>query len=258
MREIPQLMTSRIIDISHRCRPHRHPPEKPALMRVLLVEDSRSLQASIAEGLRRSGYATDIVGDGRQGLRLAETGQYDVVILDIMLPSMDGLDVLRRLRDTGSTTAVLMLTARDTVPDRVQGLQLGADDYLVKPFAFDELLARVQAIARRAHGAAKSVIDVGPLRVDIIGRQAHVDGRSVSLTPREFGIVEYLAHHVGTPVSRAELESHLYDEYAKITSNAVDVAVCSLRAKLKAAGCPPLIHTRRGFGYVLNTKTRTE
>jgi len=220
-------------------------------MRVLLVEDSDSLRASLEEALRRTGYAVDAVSDGRRGLLNAQTTAYDAIVLDWMLPEVDGLTVLRRLREKGVKTPVLMLTARDTVADRVLGLTSGADDYLVKPFALEELLARVHALARRGHGTASAVIAVGPLKLDTAARTASVRGRTVELTPRDYSLLEYLAHRAGRPVTRAELEEHLYDDRARITSNAVDAAVCALRARLEAAGCPALIHTRRGFGYVL-------
>jgi DNA-binding response OmpR family regulator len=223
-------------------------------VRLLLVEDSLSLQKSVSQGLREAGFAVDVVGDGKQGLIHALTTGYDVIVLDLMLPSMDGLTVLRRLRDKGVRSSVLILTARDAVDDRVRGLRGGADDYLPKPFAFAELLARVEALARRAHGVQAPRIRVGPLEVDTASKVARVRGsppRQLDLAPREFSLLEYLAHRVGRPVSRAELEEHLYDERSQVMSNAVDSAVCSIRAKLIEAGCPPLIRTRRKVGYVL-------
>ncbi len=220
-------------------------------MRVLIVEDSGPLRASLSEGLRRSGYAVDAVGDGRQGLVHAQTSAYDVIVLDIMLPELDGLSVLRQLREKGVGSRVLLLTAKDVVSDRVTGLRAGADDYLVKPFEFIELLARIEALARRAHGAASPVVKVGPLTIDMSTRSATVSGQPVTLKPRQYAVLEYLAHRVGKPVSRGELEEHLYDDRAAVNSNAVDAAVYQLRAALEAAGCPTLVHTRRGFGYVL-------
>jgi DNA-binding response OmpR family regulator len=223
-------------------------------VRVLLVEDSVSLQKSVSQGLREAGYAVDAVSDGRQAIIYGQTTDYDVIVLDLMIPEVDGLTVLRRLRSKGIKSCVLILTARDAVEDRVLGLGAGADDYLVKPFAFAELLARVQALVRRAHGVAGATIRVGPLEIDPAAKAARVvgdPGRTVNLAPREFSVLEYLAHRVGRPVSRAELEEHLYDDRTRVMSNAVDVAVSALRSKLEAAGCPPLIHTRRRLGYVM-------
>lgn len=227
-------------------------------VRVLLVEDSVSLQNSVSQGLREHGYAVDVVGDGQRAIIHGVTTDYDVIVLDLMLPEVDGLTVLRRLREKRVASCVLLLTARDTVDDRVLGLRSGADDYLIKPFAFAELLARVGSLARRAHGIRTSIIRVGPLEVDSSAKLAHVmtDPPSlVELAPREFAVLEYLAHHAGRPVSRMELEEHLYDDRSQILSNAVDVAVSALRAKLAEARCPPLIWTRRKVGYVLECKT---
>lgn len=222
-------------------------------MRVLLVEDSLRLQASVSQGLREAGYAVDIVGDGRQAVMHGLTTEYDIIILDLMLPGLDGLSVLRRLREKEVQSGVLLLTARDTVEDRVLGLRTGADDYLVKPFAFIELLARVQALARRIHGVRRSSIRVGPLEVDSVTKTVHGVGRPdarVELSPREFSVLEYLAHRAGKPVSRAELEEHVYDDRSQIMSNTIDATIYTIRAKLHGAGFPSLIHTRRKVGYV--------
>jgi len=223
-------------------------------VRVLLVEDSPSLQRSISQGLREAGYAVDVVGDGKQGLIHARTTDYDVIVLDIMLPELDGLTVLRRIREKGVQSCVLVLTAKDTIEDRVAGLRGGADDYLVKPFAFAELLARVQALARRIHGVRGGCIRIGALQVDPAAKTATVATPRLcrlELAPREFAVLEYLAHRAGKPVSRAELEEHLYDQRSQVMSNVIDVTVSVLRAKLESAGCPPMIHTRRKIGYVL-------
>lgn len=222
-------------------------------MRILLVEDSPRLQRSLGMALRKTGYAVDLAGDGEQGLWMAESHDYDVIVLDIMLPKRDGLSVLAELRRLGRTVHVLLLTARDTVLDRVQGLQAGADDYLVKPFALEELLARVQALGRRAHGTKQPKLLIGPLEIDTIARCARRAGQPVDLTAREYLILEYLARHRSQVISRAEIEEHIYDEQVDPMSNVVDSAICSLRKKLSAPGEPPLIHTRRGLGYVLET-----
>lgn len=223
-------------------------------MRVLLAEDSVDLQKSVSQGLRENGYAVDVVGDGKQALIHGLTTEYDVVVLDLMLPLIDGLSVLRRLRDKRVRAGVLILTARDTVEDRVRGLHMGADDYLVKPFAFAELVARVQALARRVHGVRDACIRVGPLEIDPAAKIARLFSNPrlvLKLSPREYSLLEYLAHRAGKPVPRAELEEHLYDDRSQVMSNAIDVAVSSIRSKLEEAGCPPLIQTRRKIGYVL-------
>ncbi len=223
-------------------------------MRLLLAEDSVSLQKSLAQGLRENGYAVDVVGDGKQAVIYGVTTQYDVIVIDVMMPEVDGITAIRRLRDKGVTSGVLVLSAKDTIEDRVLGLRSGADDYLVKPFAFAELLARIQALARRVHGVRSSAMVIGPLEVDPGAKSVRVvtdRPRTVDLAPREYALLEYLAHRVGKPVSRAELEEHLYDDRSQVTSNAIDVTVSTIRAKLTQAGCPPLIQTRRKIGYVL-------
>jgi DNA-binding response OmpR family regulator len=221
-------------------------------MRVLVVEDSPRLQRNIATALRRSGYAVDTAGDGEDGLWLAESHDYDAIVLDLMLPKRDGLDVLRTLRSRGRPAHVLLLTARDTVADRVTGLQAGADDYLVKPFALEELLARVQALCRRAYGTKQPRLAIADLEIDTAGRTARRAGRAVELTAREYQLLEYLARRTGEVVSRADIEAHIYDGQVDPMSNVVDSAVCNVRKKLAVtAGAAPLIHTRRGQGYVL-------
>lgn len=225
-------------------------------MRVLIVEDSAVLRNSLAQGLREAGYAVDAVADGNRGLIHAQTTDYDVIVLDWMLPEMDGLTVLGSIREKRIPAAVLMLTAKDTLDDKVRGLTTGADDYLVKPFAFKELLARVQALMRRKHGERSPLVRIGPLTIDTSARtarlaQGHGSTVTLDLSPREYGLLAYLAAHMGKPVSRAQLEEHLYDDGSQVFSNAIDSAVAALRAKLNAAGCPELIHTRRKVGYVL-------
>jgi DNA-binding response OmpR family regulator len=225
-------------------------------MRVLVVEDSAVLRDSLAQGLREAGYAVDAVADGKRGLIHAQTTDYDVIVLDWMLPEMDGLTVLARIREKRLPAAVIMLTAKDTLDDKVRGLTEGADDYLVKPFAFKELLARVQALVRRRHGERAPVVRIGPLTIDTSAQAAYLTrGASAAivldLTPREYGVLAYLVAHAGKPVHRAELEEHLYDDRSQVFSNAIDSAIAALRGKLDAAGCPPLIHTRRKIGYIL-------
>jgi DNA-binding response OmpR family regulator len=220
-------------------------------MRILLVEDSQRLQKSIGKALQKSGYVVDTSGDGENGLWLAESNDYDAIILDIMLPGLDGLTVLRRLRKKGRQTPVLMLTAKDTLQDRVGGLQTGADDYLIKPFALEELLARIQALCRRQYDSKTNQVAIAGLKIDLTAHAVTLDGRPLDLTAREYRLLEYLALRRGHIVTRGEIESHLYNESADLMSNAVDSAICTLRKKLEAAGGPPFIHTKRGLGYTL-------
>jgi len=220
-------------------------------MRVLLVEDSRRLQQAIGTGLRKAGYAVDVAGDGEEGLWYAESGNYDVIVLDLMLPKMDGLTLLQRLRERGKTTHVLILTAKDTVDDRVRGLQMGADDYLVKPFAFEELMARVQTLARRAHGVKRPRITVGDLVINLASRTVTRGGSPLLLRPREYALLEFLALRRGEVVSRTEIEQHIYDDRAEPMSNVVDAAIYALRRKIDRPGAPSLIRTRRGMGYII-------
>ena len=218
------------------------------IMRVLLVEDSKILQRTVATALRKSGYAVDVTGDGEEGLWYAEQHEYDVIVLDLMLPGLDGLTILQRLRQKGKTTQILVLTAKDTVEDRVRGLRTGADDYLIKPFALDELLARVQALCRRHYLRKAPRLRVGDLEIDPGTRSVTRRGKPVELTPREYRLLEYLATRAGEVVSRTDIWAHVYDEHTEPMSNAVDSAICVLRKKIEP---PELIHTRRGMGYVL-------
>ena len=222
-------------------------------MRILIVEDSQRLQRTLGTALRRSGYAVDVAGDGEEGLWLAESNAYDAIVLDVMLPKRDGLDVLRTLRASGRPAHVLLLTARDAVADRVAGLHAGADDYLVKPFALEELLARVQALCRRAYGTKQPRLTVADLEIDPGARTARRAGQAVELTAREYQLLEYLARRRGEVVSRSEIEAHIYDGQVDPMSNGVDSAICLLRKKIAVTpAAAPLIHTRRGHGYVLD------
>ncbi|HKB88996.1 MAG TPA: response regulator transcription factor [Opitutaceae bacterium] len=220
-------------------------------MRVLFVEDSRRLVQTISAALRKSGYAVDVAMDGEEGLWLADSNDYDVIVLDIMLPKLDGLSLLKKIRLQKKTTHVLLLTAKDTVQDRVEGLQSGADDYLVKPFALEELLARVQALCRRTYGSKQTRLKIADLEIDTISRRAFRAAQSIELTAREYLLLEYLAHRQGQVVSRAEIEAHIYDGQVDPMSNVVDSAICSVRKKIGTPQSAPLIHTRRGLGYVL-------
>ena len=220
-------------------------------MHVLLVEDSRRLQDSLSTGLERSGFAVDVAGDGEAGLRFARHNPYDVIILDLMLPKIDGLSVLRHLRKEGNQSHVLILTAKGTVEDRVHGLRDGADDYLVKPFSFDELLARVEALVRRGYQAKNPNISIGPLIINTTARTVMLHGHPVVLSRREYALLEYLAFRKGQVVARRQIEDHLYGERNFPMSNAVDRVVCTLRKKIEEAGMDGLLTTRRGLGFVL-------
>jgi two-component system OmpR family response regulator len=220
-------------------------------MHVLLIEDSRRLREALTTGLRRHGYVVDDAADGEAGLRWARHNPYDIIILDLMLPKIDGLSVLRTLREEGNDTHVLILTAKGTVNDRVDGLRDGADDYLVKPFSFDELLARIEALVRRSYHAKNPLISIGPLTIDTTARTVRREGREINLSRREYALLEYLAYRKGEVVGRQEAEDHLYGERDFPMSNAVDRLVCALRKKIEQPGEVRLLSTRRGLGYVL-------
>jgi two-component system OmpR family response regulator len=215
-------------------------------MRLLVIEDDPLLLHSLSEGLREELYAVDTAADGDEGLAKARETDYDCIVLDGMLPGIDGWELLARLRRE-KTTPVLMLTARDAVPDRIRGLDAGADDYLTKPFDFEELLARLRALIRRSSGLGTSSLEIGGVEIDTALRQVRSAGEVVSLTPREYGLVEYLALHRGSVVSRTELYEHLFDESDDTLSNLLDVHVSNVRKKLGAG----FISTRRGHGYCI-------
>ncbi|MCB9860413.1 MAG: response regulator transcription factor [Phycisphaeraceae bacterium] len=223
-------------------------------MRVLVVEDSARLRTSLTDGLRKAGYAVDAAADGRDGLIHARTTEYDVIVLDLMLPEIDGLTVLQTLRSTGIATPVLILSARDRTEHRVQGLRAGADDYLVKPFDFEELLARIEVLCRRTRDISRSSISCGPLKLDTSAKRVSIQDMPIELTRREYSVIEYLALSRDRTVSRAELEEHIYDENQQVWSNAIDSTIAAIRRKLLNAGVEnvsQLIVTRRGFGYML-------
>jgi DNA-binding response OmpR family regulator len=218
-------------------------------MKILVVEDSERLRRSLQQGLGRLGCAVDLAEDGDTGLAFARTYVYDVVVLDLMLPGLSGLDVLRRLRARGGAEHVLILSARDRVEDRVKGLQLGADDYLVKPFAFDELAARVQALVRRRYRSKDPVLRLGTLEIDTVGKRVSRGGGPVALTPGEYRLLEFLAYQPGRVVSQERILEHLHPGDTEVSSNVVEVLVSGLRRKIHVAGEPPILRTRRGFGY---------
>ena len=220
-------------------------------MRLLFVEDYEPLRTSVSQGLREAGFAVDASADGEEGLWYAASNDYDAIILDIMLPSLDGVTILRKLRDDGCLTPVLLLTAKDTVEDRVNGLDAGADDYLVKPFALEELIARVRALVRRRYDARDPVLRVADLEMDTAARSVKRAGQWVELTAREYSLLEFLAVRAGQVVSRTDIWEHLYEFESAADSNVVDVYIGYLRKKIERPDLPRLIHTKRGMGYRL-------
>ncbi|MEK6348188.1 MAG: heavy metal response regulator transcription factor [Burkholderia sp.] len=222
-------------------------------MRILVVEDEPKTGAYLKKGLEESGLSVDLATDGADGLLLAEEEQYDVIVLDVMLPVLDGWDVLKRLR-ASKATPVLFLTARDDVEDRVRGLELGADDYLVKPFAFVELLARVRTLARRGPPRETEWIAIGDLEIDVMRRRVRRGATRIDLTPREFSLLHLLARRQGEVLSRTQIASYVWDMNFDSDTNVVDVAIRRLRVKMDDDFPAKLIHTVRGVGYVLELK----
>ncbi len=220
-------------------------------MRVLVVEDYKPIARVLRQGLEEEGFAVDVAADGPDGDFKARSAEYDVIILDVMLPGVDGLSLLQRWRRDGLKAHVLVLTARGGLEDRVRGLDLGADDYLAKPFELEELMARVRALIRRGHQVKDPVLRVHDLEIDTTARTVKRAGRPVHLTPREYALLEFLAFHQGKVVSRAMIWEHLYDEHDENTSNVVDVYIRYLRNKIDKGFEPPLILTRWGEGYLL-------
>lgn len=220
-------------------------------MRLLIVEDAARLRNMLGDALTRMGHGVDLAENGEEGEAMARLNSYDAIVLDRMMPRKDGLDVLRDLRRDGITTPILLLTALDGVDEKVRGFGIGADDYLTKPFALAELAARLEALTRRHHGQADSIIRIGPLEIDIAAKSVLRDGESIPLTAREFSLLECLARRPGQVLSRSQIEERIYSETDSPLSNAVDAAIYSLRRKLSPVGTPSLIQTRRGLGYVL-------
>lgn len=220
-------------------------------MRVLIVEDYAPIRESVARGLREAGYAVDVAADGEDGLWLATGNDYDVIVLDLMLPKRDGMSVLEALNENGRSSRVLLLTAKDRVEDRVKGLNEGADDYLVKPFAFQELLARVRALVRRRYDRASPIITIGNLVINTATEEVTRGDERIELTKREFSLLLYLAMREGHNVSRTEIWENVYEFNSDAHSNVVDVYIRYLRKKLERPCWPQLLHTRRGFGYRL-------
>ena len=219
---------------------------------MLLVEDEPHAAQVLAKGLREQAYAVDVAADGEAALFQAGTSDYDALILDLMLPRVDGLSVCRSIREAGHAVPILMLTARDSVESRIEGLDCGADDYLVKPYDFRELLARLRAVIRRGRQPVlPERLVVGPLTIDTRSRRTAVGDTTLALTAKEYSLLEYLARRAGDVVSRSDIAEHVWDEHYDPLSNVVDVYIQRLRRKLEAAGQPSLIATRRGEGYQL-------
>jgi DNA-binding response OmpR family regulator len=220
-------------------------------MRVLLVEDHKPLVRALRQGLEEEGFAVDVANDGAEGDFKARTAEYDVIILDIMLPKADGLSLLQRWRKDGLTTHILVLTARGGMEDKVKGLDLGADDYMSKPFELEELLARLRALIRRGHQVKSPLIRIYDLEIDTASRTVKRAGQTIHLTPREYALLEFLAFHRGKITTRSMIWEHLYDDRDETTSNVVDVYIRYLRNKIDKGFDPPLIMTRWGEGYML-------
>ena len=223
-------------------------------MRVLVIEDNPKLAALLARGFGEEGWQVELAHDLAGGRARIEAEVYDAIVLDRMLPGGDGLNLLRSLRRAGDGTPVLVLTARDEVDDRVEGLDAGADDYLSKPFAYDELIARLHALVRRSRGVASNALVIGDLEVDSRAKIARRAGVLLDLSAREFAVLECLAQHHGRVVSRERLLDHVYGHAPETASNVIDVFIAHLRRKVDGVGVGKLIHTRRGLGYVLEVR----
>ncbi|MBS1866559.1 MAG: response regulator transcription factor [Acidobacteria bacterium] len=221
-------------------------------MRVLLVEDDSRIAHFVAKGLREQAYAVDVALTGENALYQAAINAYDLIVLDVMIPEPDGFAVCRELRSKGYRVPILMLTARDAVEDRIEGLDCGADDYLTKPFEFRELLARLRALLRRPNALQSSTLSVADLVVDTASQAVSRGGKAISMTAKEYALVEFLARNAGRVVGRAEIAEHVWDEEFDPFSNLIEVYVNRLRRKIDARGMKPLLHTRRGAGYVLS------
>jgi two-component system copper resistance phosphate regulon response regulator CusR len=223
-------------------------------MKILIVEDEKKTAAYLGKGLTENGFVVDLADQGDDGLHLALTGDYDLVVLDVMLPQRDGWSILAELRRGGKQTPVLFLTARDSVQDRVKGLELGADDYLVKPFAFSELLARVRSVLRRRAGSQPEVLRIGDLEVDLLRHKATRGGKRLDLTPKQFALLAFLTRRSGEVLSRTLIAEQVWDMNFDSDTNVVDVHVRRLRAKVDDPFEHKLIHTVRGVGYVLEER----
>jgi len=222
-------------------------------MKLLVIEDSQRLLRSLGRGLKKTGYAVDLVADGADGLDYARFNDYDVIVLDLMLPGMDGLTILRKLRAMGKQTHILILSAKDQVEDRIRGLQLGADDYMIKPFSFEELCARLGTLVRRQYKAKNPEINLGAgVRVNTATKLVERNGSAVNLTPAEYALLECLALNRGKVISKEKLLQAIHDSDSYAGPNVVEVLICNLRKKIGGAGEDCVVRTRRGYGYVVD------
>jgi two-component system copper resistance phosphate regulon response regulator CusR len=219
-------------------------------MKILVVEDDKTVGQYVQRGLAEAGYHADLVGDGTEGLRLSGSGHYDLLVLDLRLPRLSGVEVLRTLRDRENAIPVLVLTAQDAVDFKVQALKMGADDYVTKPFSLEELLARVEALGRRPKAIAPPVLQVADLTLDTGSREVRRGGKRIDLTPKEYAVLEYLMRHQGRVMPRTLITEYAWDYHFDPGTNIVDVVITRLRKKIDHAGEPKLIHTVRGVGYV--------
>ena len=220
-------------------------------MKLLVIEDDRTVGQYVKRGLAEAGFQVDLVGDGAEGLQVASEGHYDVVVLDLRLPTLEGREVLRTLRDRGNPVPVLVLTAQDSVDFKVQALRMGADDYVTKPFALEELLARVEALGRRPKAIAPPVLRVADLSFDTGSREVRRGGQPIDLTPKEYAVLEYLMRHQGRVMPRTLITEYAWDYHFDPGTNIVDVVITRLRKKIDHGREPKLIHTVRGVGYVV-------
>ncbi len=220
-------------------------------MRLLIVEDEKKVAGFIKKGLEEETYAVDVAYDGEEGFHLAGVNQYDMIILDLMLPKMDGLEVLTRLRDKKVNTPILLLTAKDAVEDKVAGLNRGADDYLTKPFAFSELLARVRSLLRRGQTETKTELKVGDLNLDLVSHKVKRNGGEIELTGKEYSLLEYFMRNEGRVLTRTMIAEHVWDYNFDTFTNVIDVYVNHLRKKIDKKYPAKLLHTLRGIGYVM-------
>jgi two-component system OmpR family response regulator len=223
-------------------------------MRILIIEDDRKISSFLNKGFREVGYAADVAEDGEEGLLQARQGVHDTIIADLMLPKLDGLSMIERIRAEGIETPVIILSAKRSVDDRIRGLQAGGDDYMVKPFSFSELLVRVQTLLRRAQRTPQAtILQTGNLRLNLSDRTVTRDGQPVELQPREFALLEYLMRNAGRVITKTSILEHVYDYSFDPQTNVVDVLVCRLRNRIDKKFDQKLIHTVRGVGYVLKT-----
>jgi len=223
-------------------------------MKLLVIEDSTRLRNSLTAGFSRMGYTIDSSGDGKEGLCYAMINDYDVIILDLMLPSMDGLSILKELRDKRKNTYVLILSAKDKIEDRVMGLNLGADDYLIKPFSFDELHARLLTLTRRKHNVSSPVLTFGNVSIDTVMRKVSINGADISLTPTEYLILEHLALNCDRVITYDSMINHIYTNEDATSRNTLEAHVSTLRKKLSKLKIENLVKTKRGFGYYLESQ----